>query len=172
MSLVVEVLKDLPTGRELWGVIQRVVPRAFAVTAARMQALAPRGKTRKLSRRVDIRVTPSHAGGIFGGGVQVDFVTGVPYGHLVTEGHDVIARGPTRRQVSITTARISKHTGRQVTTTRFGFDPMSRILLAKRRAAGAIGRVPGNPFAQLALQETRAQAIANVEAGLKQELDR
>ena len=155
MSLEVVVVKNLPTTQQFWGAIQRVVPRSFAATVARIRARAPHGKTGKLARVINVRVTPSNAGGVFGSGVQVEFVTAAPYGHLVERGHRIVARGQQRKGF-----RLSKDERRT-----------RRSALLTRRAS-AQRFVPGQHFALQAFMETRTQAVAMVESGLKQELDR
>ena len=166
MPLDVQVIErqPVPDGRRFWDVLAGLLSRAARPTAARMQHRAPHGKTGKLSRRVDVRVVRVNQG--FVQGVQLDFIVAVRYGHLVAGGHRIIARGPTRKQVSITTERISTRTGRQVISTRLGFDPTSRIQLAQRRGRGALGFVPANPFASATLQEDDGRIVRAVEDGL------
>lgn len=148
MSLEVEVLKDIPTGQQMWDALGRIIPRAFAGTATRMAAAAPRGKTGKLSRRVQVVAKRISQG--FVQGVEADFGVGVPYGHLVTKGHKIIARGPGRKGANKGALRTQ---------------------LKNRRGAGALGFVPGNPFAERVFNQDRANAIRLIEEGLKQDLD-
>lgn len=86
--------------------------------------------------------------------VTVQVGTRIPYGHLVEYGHQIVPRGPTRERFSITTVRISRKTGRQRVSTRWGVDPS-----AKRRTAAAKGFVAARPFLRPALDENREAVL-------------
>lgn len=154
MPLEVTIIKRPPTAVQFWDMLQRLMPKVLGPVAVRMQARAPRGKTGKLSRRIDLRVVRVNAGLIQG--LQVDFVTGVPYGHLVERGHRIIARGPQRKGQTLTRA-VRKQL---------------RSALLQRRAAGGKGFVPGVHFALRSFQEARGEIVQGLEARLRQEVDR
>lgn len=164
MPLEVTVIErqPVPAGQRFWDTVGRILPRTVLSTAAKMRQRAPVGKTGKLSRRVDIRVVRVSQG--FVQGVEVQFGVGVPYGHLVSAGHRIIARG--RTQLSVTTVGISKRTGRQTVRTRLGRNIFARTELKERRLGGAIGVVPGNPFATGTLQEDAGAIVRGIEQGL------
>jgi hypothetical protein len=151
MPLDVQVIErqPVPTGTRFWDAVMRIVPLAFAPTATRMQLRAPRGKTGKLARRVQVRAKRVSQG--FIQGVEVQFIVGVPYGHLVAQGHRIIARGEQRKGLKLSTVDRTKR----------------RTALKRRRAAGAAGFVPANPFATQTLAEDRAAAIGRIESGLR-----
>lgn len=150
MPLEIAVIErqPVPDGTRFWDAVMRILPVALASTAARMQLRAPRGKTGKLSRRIQIRTVRVNQG--FVQGVEGQFVVAVPYGHLVARGHRIIARGAQRKGL-----RLSK-TERKT----------RRTALLRRRAAGAIGFVPADPFALQTLTEDRALMIQRIETGL------
>lgn len=108
--------------------------------------------------------------------VTVTVGTGVRYAHLVEYGHQIIPRGPSRTRVSITTVRVSKRTGKQIVSTRFGLDPTEQLRLHDRRNIGATGFVAARPFLRPAFDETREAVIrkigevlgAGIEATVKQ----
>lgn len=171
-GVVVEIspqLRRLLNGRSILDALERAAPRAMAVVAAELRARAPRGKTGQLGRGFDVDVRRVVG---LAGGVQVTIGARVPYGHLVAGGHRIIARGPTRKQVSITTVRISKRTGRQVVSTRLGIDPTSRLALRRRRALGSTRFVPGNPFVQEAFAAREPEVVNLLERLIGQELSR
>lgn len=149
MPLEVSVVKSLPTGLQFWDALQRIIPRALAPTAARMRAAAPRGKTGKLSRRVEVHVKRISSG--FIQGVEADFGVGVPYGHLIEAGHKIIPRGPGRKGAKLGALRTQ---------------------LKARRAQGSKGFVPGTGFASRAFTADRASTAQALEAALRQEFDR
>jgi hypothetical protein len=135
----------------LWyAALERVAPRALVLLAADLRGRAPRGRTGKLARGFDVRARRIDRGLVQG--VQAEVGARVPYGHLVAEGHRVIPRGPAR----------SGTTRSQRASLRSG--------LKARRAAGAIGFVPGNPFVLQAVAERGPQVIAVLERLLMQEL--
>lgn len=150
MPLDVQVIerRPVPDGRQFWGVVAGILSRALRSTAATMQGRAPHGKTGKLARRVDVRVTRVNQGLVQG--VQADFIVAVPYGHLVSRGHRIIARGAPRQGI-----KLSK--GERATR---------RTALLRRRGAGAIGFVPANPFATATLQEDEGHIVQGIEQGL------
>ncbi len=106
-----------------------------------------------------IRATITEKGRSF---VTVCVGTKVKYAHLVEYGHQIVPRGPTRARVSITTVRISKRTGRQVVSTRYGLDPMARQLLHERRDAGARGFVAPRPFMRPAFDENHEAVLRKI----------
>lgn len=150
MPLEVAVIErhPVPEGRKFWDVVAGLAARGAQVTARKIQSRAPVGKSGKLSRRVDVRVTRVNQG--FVQGVQLDFIVAVPYGHLVSRGHRIIARGEQRLGLKLSKAdRASRRAG-----------------LLRRRGAGAIGFVPPNPFATATLQEDEGQIVRAIEQGL------
>jgi hypothetical protein len=177
MPLDVTVIKRPPTGAQFWDAMLRVVPRALAGTAARMAAAAPRGRTRKLGRRVIVRVKPMSLG-LFAQGVQADFGVGVHYGHLVTGGHQIIARGRGRgsRGAVIGSRAVTRTTTLVGSGAQASFPvavPIRSTRLAElktRRAAGSIGRVPGNPFADIVFAQERGAIVATIERTLAQDV--
>ena len=150
MPLDVQVIerRPVPDGRRFWDVVAGLLPRAARPTASRMQLRAPHGKTNKLSRRVDVRVTRVNQGLVQG--VGVDFIVAVPYGHLVARGHRIIARGAQRQGL-----KLSK--GERATR---------RTALLRRRGQGSTGFVPANPFASATLQEEEGAIVRGIEQGL------
>lgn len=169
MPLDVQVVErqPVPDGMRFWDVVTRMLPLALAPTAARLQLRAPRGKTGKLARRVDVRAVRVSQG--FVQGVEAQFIVPVRYGHLVTGGHRIIPRGPARGVVigSKTVIRnrlrggfvASESVSMPVRETR-------GVALRRRLAAGSIGFVPGNPFALQTVAEDRAALIQRIETGL------
>ena len=91
----------------------------------------------------------------------VNVGTNIPYAHLVEFGHQIVPRGPTRERVSITTVRISKRTGREVVSTRYGYNPLSRDALRERRQAAG-GFVAPRPFLRPAFDESREDIVNRV----------
>ena len=148
LEVVVIERRPAPDGQRFWDAVGRILSPATRGTAAKMQARAPRGKTGKLSRRVDVRVARVNQG--FVQGVEIDFIVGVPYGHLVARGHRTIARGKQRKGL-----RLSK--GERATR---------RSALLERRGRGALGFVPANPFASQTLAEDQGTLVRAVEDGL------
>lgn len=150
MPLDVQVIErtPVPDGRRFWDVVAGLMSRVTRATAGKMQARAPHGKSGKLSRRVDVRVVRVNQG--FVQGVQADFVVAVPYGHLVSRGHKIIARGAQRKGLKLTKADRATR----------------RTALLRRRGEGAIGSVPANPFATGALQEDEGQIVRGIEQAL------
>jgi hypothetical protein len=159
-----------------WAALLGIAPRALTPTAAKLKSRAPRGRSGKLSRGFDVRAKPIHQG--FIQGVQAEIGARVSYGHLVTRGHQVIARGRGRGTKG---AQIGNRT---VTRNRMrgGFVVSERVTLAvrstraaelkARRAAGALGFVPGNPFAEQTFLEDRVQIIRLIEKLLEQDVSR
>lgn len=102
--------------------------------------------------------------------------TRIPYAHLVEYGHQIVPRGPSRERVSITTVRISKRTGKEIVSTRFGLDPSAQLQLHSRRGAGPRGFVPAQPFLRPAFDENREAVIQKIGvvmgAGIEAEVKR
>lgn len=151
MPLEVQVIKRPPNAVQFWDMIERLLPRVLRPVAARMQARAPRGKTGKLSRRIDVVIRRVNAGLIQG--VEALFVTGVPYGHLVERGHRIVGRGPTRKG-----RRLSREERKL----------LRRALLQRRLSGGRF--VPGTHFAEHTLREERGAVVQGIESGLTQEM--
>jgi hypothetical protein len=97
--------------------------------------------------------------------------TNIPYAHLVEFGHQIVARGKTRARVSITTERISKRTGKQVISTRFGLDPMAQVQLRGRRSAGPVGFVAARPFLRPAFDENREAMVTRVSESMGKQIE-
>lgn len=106
-----------------------------------------------------IKATVTERGRSF---VTASVGTKVRYAHLVEYGHQIIPRGPTRARVSITTVRVSKRTGKQVVSTRFGLDPMARRALFERRDAGSRGFVAARPFLRPAFDENKEAMLQKI----------
>jgi hypothetical protein len=150
MPLEIAVIerRPVPDGQRFWDTVARILSRATRSTAAKMQARAPHGKSGKLSRRVDVRVTRINQG--FVQGVEADFIVAVRYGHLVARGHRIVARDAQRKGL-----RLSK--GERATR---------RSALLERRGRGSLGFVPANPFAAGTLQEDQGSIVQAIEDGL------
>jgi hypothetical protein len=144
-----------------WAAIERNAPRVLVPTAARLKTTAPRGKSGKLSRGFDVRAKPVRQGLVQG--VQAEIGARVRYGHLVSRGHQIIARGATRFTFSGTARKAIP--GRAVLAA-------ERSKLKARRAAGAIGFVAGDPFVEQAVAADRANIIRLSEKLLEQEVGR
>lgn len=130
------------------------IVRAAAVAKCPRPAQRRRPGTVRLSDSIKVTVTeklPSL--------VEVAVGTKVPYAHLIEYGHQIIPRGKTRERVSVTTVRISKRTGKQVVSSRFGLDPMARMKLNDRRTAGARGFVAPQPFLRPAFDENKERVL-------------
>lgn len=78
-----------------------------------------------------------------------------PYAHLVEFGHQIVARGPTRRRVSITRVSAS---GRVTRGRALEVDPLA----PRHRPGAATGFVPPRPFLRPAFDESREQVIAKI----------
>jgi HK97 gp10 family phage protein len=131
--------------------------RAAAAQKAPRPAERRRPGTVRLADSIKVTVTEkSHAF------VTVNVGTRVPYAHLVEYGHQIIPRGKTRERVSITTVRISKRTGKQIVSTRFGLDPTAQMRLNDRRKAGARGMVAARPFLRPAFDENREAVLRRI----------
>jgi hypothetical protein len=141
----------VPEGRRFWDVVRGILPRVTTPTAQKMQARAPKGRSHKLSRRVDVRVVPVNQGIVQG--VEAQFVVAVPYGHLVARGHRIVGRGPQRKGLPLSRAERA-----------------SRRSALKLRRVTATGFVPPNPFALASLAEDRAQIVTGIEQGLRDAL--
>jgi len=142
-----------------WAAIERNATRVLMPLAARLKTTAPRGKTGKLGRGFDVRAKPVHQGLIQG--VEASVGARVPYGHLVSRGHRIIARGATR---FTTGARAMK--GNPALRGR------ERTALKLRRQGEALGFVPGDPFVEQAVAAERANIIRLNEKLLEQEVGR
>jgi len=94
---------------------------------------------------------------------KVNVGTNVPYAHLVEFGHQIVARGPSRRMVSVTRVSAS---GR--VTSRLGVDPDSK----RFQTAGAVGFVAARPFLRPAFDESRAEIVARVGESLGASIER
>ena len=170
MSLETFVVSGVPElsraldGSRWWAAIERNAPRALVPVANAMRAAAPKGKTGKLSRGFDLRTKRVSQG--FIQGVEVEIVERVPYGHLVESGHQIIARGPGRKGLSPATLAEKGPRGRLMRGRRA---QLRRALLA-RRAAGAIGFVPGRFFGRDTLRSMEAQTMSLLERLVRQEL--
>jgi len=158
MPLEITVIerRPVPDGQRFWDTVTQILSRATRGTAAKMQARAPVGKTGKLARRVDVRVSRVNQG--FVQGVEIDFIVGVPYGHLVARGHRIIARGPGREGAGGgRTGPRGRLQGRRGEL---------RSALLERRGRGSLGFVPANPFASATLQEDQGSLVQAIERGL------
>jgi hypothetical protein len=178
LDVVVIERKPVPDGRRFWDVVRGILPRSALATAAKMQARAPRGKSGKLSRRVDVRVKPVNQGLVQG--VEADFIVTVPYGHLVGGGHRIIPRGPARKGITKGVARggpellallnlrgVEGFRAQILLENRRGsVRAKLRSALLERRGRGSIGFVPANPFASSTLQEDQASIVRGIEQGL------
>lgn len=167
MPLETEILEGLPQlnrrldPRRWWGAIMRIAPRTLAPTAARLPRLAPRGRTGKLGRGFDVRAKRISQGLVEG--VQAEIGARVRYGHLVTGGHRIIARGATRFTFSGTARRPIP--GRAVLAA-------ERTKLKLRRLGVGLGFVPGNPFVEQAVAADRVTIVRLSEKLLEQEVSR
>jgi len=164
-----------------WAALLQIAPRALMPTASKLRSRAPKGESGKLSRGFDVRAKPISQG--FIQGVQAEIGARVSYGHLVTRGHQVIARGRGRgtkgavigsRAVVVTRRALTL--GGQIATRQ---ESVTRVIrstrsaeLKARRAAGALGFVPGNPFAEQTFLEDRVQIIRLIEKLLEQDVSR
>jgi len=169
MPLDVQVIErqPVPDGIRFWDAVTRILPLALAATATRMQLRAPRGKSGKLARRVDVRAVRVNQG--FVQGVEAQFVVAVPYGHLVTGGHRIIPRGPERGAVTGSKTVIRNRLRGGFVASESVSVPVREtrgVALRRRRAAGSIGFVAGNPFALQTIAEDRAALIQRIETGL------
>jgi hypothetical protein len=147
-EVVVIERRPVPDGQRFWDRVADLLKRVSVGTAAKMQTQAPVGKTGKLARRVDVRVSRVNQG--FVQGVALDFIVAVPYGHLIARGHRIVARGEQRKGL-----RLSK-----------GERAMRRSALLERRSRGSLGFVPANPFASATLQEDQGAIAQGIEQGL------
>jgi hypothetical protein len=167
MPLETVVLEGLPELRRRldpqrwWDAIMRIAPRTLIPTAARLPALAPRGKSGKMRRGFDVRVKRISQGLIQG--VEAQIGARVPYGHLVTEGHRIIARGRTRFTFSGTKRKAIP--GRKVLAA-------ERTALKLRRQGTGLGFVPGNPFVVNAVAQDRPRIVGLAEKLLQVEVTR
>lgn len=155
MSLEVFIPRELNRaldGEAWWAAIERHAPRAMMPAAHAMRQTAPKGKTGKLSRGFDVRAKRIRQGLIQG--VQVEIGARVPYGHLVERGHQIIARGPQRKGIKLTRERRKE----------------LRTSLKARRAAGAIGHVPGRFFGREAVEQRRSQIMSLLEKLVAQDM--
>jgi hypothetical protein len=170
----VRKLQRMLTPSRFWSALERILPRALTPVLVEMKSVAPRGKTQKLARGFDLRLKRIEQGLIHG--LQVDVGARKPTGHLVHEGHRIIARGRSR-------GTLGPQIGTKIVTRnrlRGGFvisEPKTLAVrstrsaeLKKRRAAGPIGRVPGNPFAFRVMAQRQAQTIGFIEKLLVREL--
>lgn len=177
----VQQLQRLLTPTRYWAALERILPRALAPALVAMKTAAPRGRSGKLARGFDLRLQRIQQGLVHG--LQVDVGARVPYGHLVHGGHKIIARGRGRgshgavigtKQVTVTRHALllsGQEATRQEVVTR-NVRSTRAAELTTRRAAGAIGRVAGNPFAAWVLQQRQAQTVGLVEKLLQVELTR
>jgi len=132
--------------------LRRILPRAHAGVLSAIQAAAPHGKSGKLARGFDVRVVTETRALLRG--LEVQILARVPHGHLVHEGHRIVARGPQRKGLKLTGARRRE---------------LRNELKARRLEVR--GRVPGNPFAGRVLQQQQGQVLAFVERELPRELE-
>lgn len=162
MPLEVSVIerRPVPDGRRFWYAVAGVLPRAAGGTAAKMQLRAPHGASGKLSRRVDVRVILVNQGLVQG--VEAQFIVAVPYGHLLARGHRIIPRGPGRAGLAPATRGEKGARGRLIRGRRAEL----RSALMARRAGGAIGFVPADPFALGSLREDQGTIVRAIERGL------
>lgn len=93
---------------------------------------------------------------------KVNVGTNVPYAHLVEFGHQIVARGPNRTMVSVTTVSA---TGR--VSTRLQVDPDTQ----RFQTAGATGFVAARPFLRPAFDESRAEIVARVGESLGKSIE-
>lgn len=132
-----------------WERMELSMPGAFQPLANRLQSTAPVGKTGKLARGpFGIRIKRRSQALI--AGVEVAVGASQPTAHLVAGGHAIVPRGPT------------------VLRKRFKREQRAAIRagVKARRAAGAIGFVPGNPFVEQSWTAERALVVERVERDL------
>jgi HK97 gp10 family phage protein len=139
-----------------------IIREAAAAKARGAVVVAGRWEQRRrptTARLADtIKVTVTEQARTF---VTVCVGTKVRYAHLIEYGHQIVARGPSRARVSITTVRISKRTGKEIVSTRFGLDPDGRNQLQARRT-GSLGFVPARPFLRPAFDENREPVLQKI----------
>lgn len=173
MSLQVTVVNRPPDAEQFWAAMGRVVPRSLGGTAAKMAATAPHGKSGKLGRRVDIIARRVNQGLIQG--IEVLFGVGVRYGHLVAGGHRIIARGAASghgQVIGQKTVIRNRLRGGAVASEKVivPVRETRRAALLRRRGEGAIGFVPGNPWAVAVFQEDQPGNVQLIERGLAQDV--
>src|SRR5206468_11852905 len=83
-------------------------------------------------------------------GFEVRIGAAEPYGHLASEGHEIVPRGPSRSGRKLTRERRAEF----------------RANLRARRSAGGAGFVPGTGFAERVWDAGRETVIARLEAGI------
>lgn len=114
------------------------------------RVLAPRGKTLRLSRGLEIGLPGRRTQRL--GSSQVILGSKARYAHLVESGHRIVARGPAKRP-----GEKRRRRGRQ-------FGSAFEGLLATR------GQVPAYPFAKPAFEQRQAEVIQRFEQMLRLEL--
>jgi hypothetical protein len=144
------VVVETPTlaADEWWQEIERVLPEAFQPMLTILADVAPRRTGKLASSGFNLRMRPHDQGLIHG--VDVWVGSGEPYAHLVTEGHEIIPRGPGRGGRMTRAARAALRTN-----------------LKTRRAAGSQGFVPGNPFVEQTFAEQRGAIVERIERALE-----
>ena len=90
----------------------------------------------------------------------VNVGTNVPYAHLVEYGHQIVARGPNRGRISVTTV---SRTGR--VSVRSVMGP------AQRQTTGARGFVAARPFLRPAFDESREQVVSRIGQVMGKEIE-
>lgn len=140
--------------RDLWQEMERGMPEAFQPFLDILAARAPRGETGELSSQgFGIRMRRRDQGVIQGVDVQVGAAQ--PTAHLVAEGHEIIPRGAGTAAIAAA-PRGTKREKRAAL----------RADVQARRAEGAIGFVPGNPWIAQAWAEQRAAIVGRLETAL------
>ena len=111
---------------------------ALAPVVADAQSRAP-VRTGKLRQSVQLKTRTNI------GQVEVTLGTGVPYGHLLERGHNIVARGPNRKGLAAGVAARG---------------------LTQRRKQGASGFVAARPFAVPAYQAREAEVRDTFERAM------
>lgn len=133
----------------VWEELERAMPEAFQPLLDLIAARAPIGPTGKLaSSGFGLKMRRRAQGLIHG----LDVAVGSPEGHahLVAEGHEIVPRG-------------GGLGGRKKREERAAL----RADLKRRRAAGAAGFVPGNPFVESSVLQMRDAVVARLEQQLR-----
>lgn len=155
-------------------ILQTALGAGAAIIRAEAALRAPRDAARR--RYNTVRLSDSikiFAGERDAAHAVIDVGSKVRYAYLVEFGHQIVPRGPTRERFSITTVRVSKRTGKQVISKRFGLDPTGAI--GQRRAAGTAavsGFVAARPFLRPAMDENRERIVATIGRTLGRDIER
>lgn len=148
IGVVVEVPQGLLelTGEAVYDEMERDAPRAFQPLVYQLDVDAPVASGRM--RATGFRAVASRTDAGLIQGVTINVGSGVPYAHLPAFGHAIIPRGPGRKR---------RGKGRRAEL---------RAQLNARRAAGAIGFVPGGGWVEAAVSSRMGEVTAEIERGL------